>query len=126
MAAFIKSLAISLAILGVVAAVLSRVVPNYSFSPALVGLILMACNALAAVTFFNLLIGRGNLVRASVTSMAVRFTILAGVMMAGLQMFRPSHAELFSFISTAFAGYIAFQALEIRYFLRLQTPAATR
>jgi len=124
MATFIKSLAISFVILGGVVVVLSRLLPNYSLSPALAGLILMAFNALAAVTFFNLLIGRGNLMRASLTSMTVRFTILAGVMIAGLQVFRPNHAELFSFIITAFAGYLAFQALEIRYFMRLQTRAA--
>ncbi len=119
--AFIKSLGISFAVLVGVVVVLSRLLPNYSLPPALAGLVLMAFNALAAVAFFNLLIGKGNLVRASLTSMVVRFTMLAGMMIAGLEVFRPSHMQLLSFLCTAFAGYVAFQALEIRHFVRLQT-----
>jgi hypothetical protein len=119
-AAFIKSLAVGFAILGGVVAMLSRLLPSYSFPPALAGLILMAFNAFAAIAFFNLLMGKGNLVRASLTSLMVRFTILAGIMVAGMEVFRPNHSELLSFVVTAFVGYIAFQALEIRYFMRLQ------
>ena len=123
MAPFIKSLGLGFAILGAIIAVLSRVLPNYSLPPAFAGLVLMAFNALAAVTFFNLLIARKNLVSASITSMAVRFVILAGVMIAGMAVFKPNHNALLSFLATAFAGYIAFQALEIRYFVGLQARA---
>ena len=119
MAAFIKSLFIGFAILGVTAVALSKLLPNYSLSHALVGLLLMALNALAAVILFDL--GkRGNLIRTSLASMSVRFLTLAAIMIVGLELFKPTRTELLSFICTAFAAYVAFQALEIRHFIRMQ------
>ena len=123
MTAFIKPLLLIFAILGLVAVGISRVLPNYHLSPALAGLTLMALNALAAVAILHLP-GKKDLIRTSMTSMVTRLLAMGAIMLAGMQFLKPTQAEAFSFVFTAMAGYVAFQALEIRHFIRLQAQWA--
>ncbi len=77
----------------------------------------MGLNALAAVAFLHF-VGKTNFIRASLLSMVARLFTLAIIMVIALRAFKPSQPEAFSFVFTAMAGYIVFQALEIRYFMR--------
>jgi hypothetical protein len=116
MAAFIKSLAAGFALLGFTVLALSIFIPQYRFPQALAGLALMALNALAAVAFLG--ISGNHPVRTVMVSMASRLLALGAVMLACLRILKPAQAEAFSFATTALAGYLAFQALEIRHVLR--------
>ena len=119
MTAFIKPLLLIFAGLGIIVVGLSRLLPNYHLSPALAGLTLMALNALAAVAILHLP-GQKDPIRTTVTSLTTRLLALGAIMLAGMQFLKPTQAEAFSFVFTAMAGYVAFQALEIRHFIRLQ------
>ena len=123
MKAFIISLLVISSLLGVVAAGVSRLLPNYHLTPALAGLGLMALNALAAVSILHLP-GKKDLIRTSMTSMVVRLLALGAIMLAGMQFFKPAQAEAFSFVFTAMAGYVAFQALEIHHFIHLESRSS--
>ncbi len=114
---FIKSLLAGLALLGIVAAGVSRLLPLYHLPHGLAGLILMALNAATAVAILHFL-GKRNFIQLSLISLVTRLFSLAIVMVIALRAFRPSQSEAFSFVFSAMAGYIVFQALEIRYFVR--------
>lgn len=116
MKAFIKSLLVISSFLGVVAAGLSRLLPNYHLTPALAGLGLMALNALAAVLILNLP-GRDG-IRTPILSMAMRLFFLGGIMLLGMLTLKLTQSEALSFVFSAMAGYIVFQALEIRCLVR--------
>ena len=117
MTTFIKSLLIGFVLLGAVAAGVSRMLPLYHLSHGIAGLFLMALNATAAVLLLHFL-GKRNFIQVSLISMVARLLSLALIMVAALRIFRPTQPEAFSFVFSAMAGYIVFQALEIRYFVR--------
>ena len=122
MKVFIKSLLVIFVLLGAAVTGLSRFVPGYHLTPALVALGLMALNALAAIAVLHLP-GRDP-IRTPLISMTARLIFLGGIMLAGMKILRPSQPEAFSFVFTAMAGFIAFQALEIRHVMNLQGRAA--
>lgn len=117
MTTFIKSLLAGFALLGLVAFGVSKLLPHYHLSHGLAGLILMGLNALCAVAFLHFL-GKADFIRLSLLSMMARLFTLAIIMIVALRVFKPTQPEAFSFVFTAMAGYVVFQALEIRYFMR--------
>lgn len=114
---FIKSLLAGVALLGLVAFVVSKLLSQYHLSHGLAGLVLMGLNAFAAVAFLQF-VGKTNFIRTSLLSMVARLFTLAIIMVVALRVFKPTQAEAFSFVFTAMAGYVFFQTLEIRHFIR--------
>jgi len=114
---FIKSLLAGVALLGLFAFVVSKLLSQYHLSHGLAGLVLMGLNAFAAVVFVQF-VGKTNFIRASLLSMVARLFTLAIIMVIAQRVFKPTQPEAFSFVFTAMAGYVFFQALEIRYFMR--------
>ena len=117
MTTFIKSLVAVFFFLGILVFGLSKLLPHYHLWQGLAGLILMALNALAAVAFLHFL-GKTDFIRMSLLSMVARLFTLAILLVIALRAFKPTQSEAFSFVFTAMAGYIVFQAVEIRYFMR--------
>ncbi len=117
---FTKSLLASLAVLGILAFLCAKLIPSYRLVPGVAGLCLMALNAFAAIAVLHMP-GQRDILRTSITSMATRLLALAAIMIAAMQIFKPTQPEAFSFVFTAMAGYVAFQTLEIRHFIRLQS-----
>ena len=73
----------------------------------------MALNALAAVLILKLP-GRDR-IRTPLLSMTMRLIFLGGIMLLGMLTLKLTQSEALSFVFSAMAGYIVFQALEIRY-----------
>lgn len=117
---FLKPLIWIFSLLTFIVVGLSQLLSNYHLSPALAGLILMTLNALSAVAILHLP-GQRDLIRTSLTSMVTRLLTLGAIMLAGMQFLKPTQAEAFSFVFTAMAGFVAFQVLEIRHFIRVQS-----
>ena len=117
MTAFIKSLLAGFVLLGAAAAGIARLLPIYHLPHGLAGLFLMALNAAAAVAILHFL-GKRNFIQLSLISLVTRLFSLAIIMVFALRTLKPTQPEAFSFVFSAMAGYIVFQALEIRYFIR--------
>ena len=97
-------------------AALSVFWPTLSLGAGIAGLLLMAANTYAAVALLRL---RKYMepIRLILTSMLVRSLLMVTVMLFVIQLV--SHGPvLYSFIFSAMAGFVVYQAVEIRHILR--------
>jgi hypothetical protein len=113
---FLKTLGLATLALFAASAVLSVFWPSLRLLPGWAGFLLMAVNAFAAVELLRL---RRYIepTRLIMTSMLVRTLLLATVMLLVI-LFVPHGPALYSFIFSAMAGYVVYQAVEIRHIMR--------
>lgn len=116
MNAFSKTLILATLALCAAAAIGARFWPALDATFGMAGIALMALNAFAAIGILRLRTGVEP-VHMILLSMLVRLVVLAGIMLLVIRLV--SHGpSLYSFIFSAMAGYVIFQALEIRYIVR--------
>lgn len=90
--------------------------PSLHAGFAAAGILLMAANAFAAVRILRLRLGMEP-VQLILLSMLVRLGVLAAIMLGVIALVSHGPA-LYSFVFSAMAGYVVFQAFEIRYIVR--------
>ena len=113
---FLKTLAVSTLALFAVTALISRFWPSLHLISGWAGFLLMALNTYAAIALLRL---RRYIepTRLILTSMLVRFLLVVAVMLVVIQVMGHGPA-LYSFIFSAMAGFVVYQAVEIRHILR--------
>lgn len=116
MNAFLKTLGLATLALFAASALLSVFWPSLRLLPGWAGFALMALNAFAAIALLRLRRYVEPL-RLILTSMLVRLLLVAAVMLAVIQIVSHGPA-LYSFIFSAMAGFVVYQAVEIRHILR--------
>ena len=113
---FLKNLGLATLALFAASALLSVFWPSLSLLPGWAGFLLMAVNAYAAIALLRL---RRYIepTRLIVTSMLVRSLLMVAVMLVVIQTVSRGPA-LYSFVFSAMAGYVVYQAVEIRHIMR--------
>jgi hypothetical protein len=114
--AFLKTLGLVTLALFAASALLSVFWPSLRLFAGWAGFALMGLNAFAAIALLRL---RRYIepLRLILTSMLVRLLLVVAVMLAVIQ--TVSHGPaLYSFIFSAMAGFVVYQAVEIRHILR--------
>jgi hypothetical protein len=113
---FLKTLGLATLALFAASALLSVFWPSLHLFSGWAGFLLMALNAFGAVAILRL---RTNLdpVKLIMTSMLVRSLLMVAVMLVVIQFIERGPA-LYSFIFSAMAGYLVYQAVEIRHLIR--------
>ena len=116
MNAFLKTLGLSTLALFAATALISAFWSSLHLLSGWAGFLLMALNTLAAVAILRL---RTTLEPISLilTSMGVRMLLVVAVMLTVIA-FAPHGPALYSFIFSAMAGFVVYQAVEIRHILR--------
>lgn len=97
-------------------AVLSIYWPKLHAGFGAAGIALMAVNAFAAVAILKLRLGIDP-IRLILLSMMTRLGLVAAVMLLVIQLVKHG-PSLYSFVFSAMAGYVVFQAVEIRHIVR--------
>jgi hypothetical protein len=113
---FLKTLGLATFALFAASAILSVFWPSLHLFSGWAGFLLMAVNTYAAVALLRL---RRVIdpIRLILTSMLVRSLVVVAVMLLVIQ--TVSHGPaLYSFIFSAMAGYVVYQAVEIRHIMR--------
>jgi hypothetical protein len=90
--------------------------PSLHAGFATAGILLMAVNAFAAIRILRLRLGMEP-VQLILLSMLVRLGLVAAIML-GVIALVPHGPALYSFVFSAMAGYVIFQAVEIRHVVR--------
>ena len=114
--AFLKTLGLATLALFAASALLSVFWSSLHLYSGWAGFILMAVNAYAAIALLRL---RRYIepTRLIVTSMLVRTLLMVAVMLVVIQTVSRGPA-MYSFIFSAMAGYVVYQAVEIRHIIR--------
>jgi hypothetical protein len=114
--AFSKSLTVATLLLLGVSGVLAFFWPSLHLVYGWAGFLLMALNAWAAIAILRLR-DRVEPTKLILTSMLTRMFAVVAIMLAVI--FATSQADrLYSFVFCAMAGFVVFQAIEIRHILR--------
>jgi hypothetical protein len=113
---FIKILGLATLALCLGTALLSYFWPALHVGFGAAGIALMAVNAFAAVAILKLKLGIEP-VRLIMLSMLTRFGLVAATMLLVIQLVEHGPA-LYSFVFSAMAGFVVFQAVEIRHIVR--------
>jgi hypothetical protein len=113
---FTKTLGLATAALCLGTALLSHFWPVLHAGFGAAGIALMAVNAFAAVAILKLRLGIDP-VRLIMLSMLARMGIVAATMLLVIQLVTHGPA-LYSFVFSAMAGFVVFQAVEIRHVVR--------
>lgn len=116
MNAFNKTLGLATLALCSGTAVLSQLWPSLHVGFGLGGIALMAVNAYAAIAILNLRLGVDP-IRLIMISMLARLGVVTAVMLAVIA-FVDRGAGLYSFVFSAMAGFVVFQAVEVRHIVR--------
>ncbi len=113
---FLKTLGLATLALFAASALLSVFWSSLNLFSGWAGFILMGVNAFAAIALLRL---RRYIepTRLILTSMLVRFLIVVAVMLVVIQTVTHGPA-LYSFIFSAMAGFVVYQAVEIRHIMR--------
>ena len=113
---FLKTLGLATLALFTASALLSVFWSSLNLFSGWAGFLLMAVNAYAAIALLRL---RRYIepVRLIMTSMLVRTLLMVAVMLVVIQTVAHGPA-LYSFIFSAMAGYVVYQAVEIRHLIR--------
>ena len=116
MNSFLKTLGLATLALFAASALLSVFWSSLNLFSGWAGFILMGVNAFAAIALLRL---RRYIepTRLILTSMLVRFLIVVAVMLVVIQTVTHGPA-LYSFIFSAMAGFVVYQAVEIRHIMR--------
>ena len=116
MNSFLKTLGLATLALFAASALLSVFWSSLNLFSGWAGFLLMGVNAFAAIALLRL---RRYIepTRLILTSMLVRFLIVVAVMLVVIQTVTHGPA-LYSFIFSAMAGFVVYQAVEIRHIMR--------
>jgi hypothetical protein len=115
-AKFLKTLGLVTLALCAGAALLAAFWPALHAGFGVAGVLLMAANALAAIGILRLRTGMEP-VKLIMMSMLVRLGVLAAIMLSVIALV-PHGPALYSFVFSAMAGYVVFQAVEVRHLSR--------
>lgn len=113
---FNKTLGLATLALCLGTAVLSYFWPTLHAGFGVAGIALMALNAFAAIAILKLRVSIEP-VRLVMLSMLARLGIVTAVMLAMIQ-FVAHGPALYSFVFSALAGFVVFQAVEVRHVVR--------
>jgi hypothetical protein len=113
---FNKTLGLATAALCLGTALLSYFWPTLHTGFGVAGIALMAVNAFAAVAILKLRLGIDP-IRLIMLSMLARLGLVAAAMLVVIQLVEHG-PSLYSFVFSAMAGFVVFQAVEFRYIVR--------
>jgi hypothetical protein len=114
--AFSKTLGLAAFALCAAAVLVAAFWPSLHAGFSTAGILLMAANAFAAVGILKLRLGIEP-IQLILISMFLRLALVAGIMLLVIALVAHGPA-LYSFVFSAMAGYIVFQAFEIRHIVR--------
>ena len=120
MNAFSKTLGLAAlalcAVTALVAAIWPASWPSLHAGFSMAGILLMALNAFAAIGILKLRLGIEP-IQLILLSMLVRLGLIVAIMLLVIMLVKDEPA-LYSFVFSALAGYVVFQAFEIRHIVR--------
>jgi hypothetical protein len=113
---FNKTLGLTTLVLCVGTVILSYFWPALHAGFGIAGIALMALNAFAAIAILKLKLGMEP-IRLVLTSMVARLGVVAAAILLVIALVERGPA-LYSFVLSAMAGFVVFQAVEVRHIIR--------